>query len=320
MQRFTLPLFLSQFVCTMSFALILTNTGSQDRLLAQMPDDPGYYEMEEPPWASDDDGFADSTATLLIDVVGNDFGMSAPIDPTSVNILSAPASGSVYVNPNSGVIGFTPKPGEWTNECLVYEVSDTEGRISNPAFVWITVYHDPPSAMGDDGMLSYTQDVTIDVLSNDMGGTAPLDPDSVTIVTPPSYGSISVDDGEITYTPDPLFAGSDWFEYVVEDVYGVSSNVAGINVFVMNDAPGFAWHAFWPDGNGLWIFEGVVMDERPETVSIEFSGLVQRLTSPDATGYFREAFFIPQGASGAVFAVATDELGMESDLVMEHVE
>ncbi len=51
----------------------------------------------------------------------------------------------------------------------------------------------------------------------DVDGT--IDPTSVTEVTPPTNGSISIDPttGDITYTPDPNFNGTDIYVYSVCD-------------------------------------------------------------------------------------------------------
>ena len=61
--------------------------------------------------------------------------------------------------------------------------------------------------------------VTVPVTANDSDSDGNIDPASVTEITPPSNGSISIDPatGDITYTPDPGYNGVDTFEYEVCD-------------------------------------------------------------------------------------------------------
>lgn len=273
----------------------------------------GMWEM--PPFAADDFASTESTMSVTICVVANDFSMSAPIDPTTVTIIEPPATGAASVDPQTGEIEFTPDPGVATSDYLLYEVSDTNGLVSNPAFVWLVVIHRAPTAGDDFDTTSYTESVDIDVLSNDFGGTAPIDPGTVTIVTPPANGSASVDGttGEVTYTPNNLFAGSDWFEYTVADSYGVDSFPARVNVVVANLPPEIAWFDAWADSYGFWVFEGQVQDERPENCTVEFGGIISGTTTPDATGYFQATIFLPPGTSGVATAMATDEIGEPSD-------
>lgn len=269
---------------------------------------------DEPPFAEDDYAYTDSTMSVVVDVLANDYGVSAPIDPTSVTIIDPPATGTATVDPVTGEIEFTPVPGAAVIEYLAYEVYDQDGRVSNPAFLWIDVVHDPPVGYDDFTMTSYNESVDIDVLSNDFGGTAPIDPGTVTIVTAAADGSVAVDaaTGEVTYTPDSLFSGSDWFEYVVSDSYGVESSAVRVDVDVVNLPPDIVWFDGWPDSYGNWVFEGEVQDENPESCTIEFGGIISGTTTPDATGYFEKAIYLPPGTSGLATATATDELGEQN--------
>jgi hypothetical protein len=65
---------------------------------------------------------------------------------------------------------------------------------------------------------SSTAPIAINVLSNDLQGTAALNPSSVSILTPPSHGSYSVGTGGVvTYLPTPGY-GSDSLTYQVCDL------------------------------------------------------------------------------------------------------
>lgn len=270
--------------------------------------------LAEEPFAGDDYAWTDSTISITVDVLANDYGISAPLDPTSVTIVVPTETGTVTVDPMTGEIEFTPEPGSSTVEYLLYKVCDQDGWVSNPAYLWIDVVHDPPVAYNDYEMTPYNESITIDVLGNDFAGTSPIDPGSVTVVTPPSNGttSVDIDSGQITYAPDNLFSGVDSFEYVVADEYGVTSDVTRVDVDVMNFTPEITWFDAWPIGYGNWVFEGQMQDERPETCTIELSGIISDSTTPDATGYFSTEIYLAPGTSGPVYATARDELGVQS--------
>jgi hypothetical protein len=60
--------------------------------------------------------------------------------------------------------------------------------------------------------------VTTPVLANDTGSGSPLDPGSVTIITPSAHGTAAVNpDGSVTFTPAPGFTGTTTYSYRVCD-------------------------------------------------------------------------------------------------------
>lgn len=77
--------------------------------------------------------------------------------------------------------------------------------------------------------------ITIDVVSNDTDPDGVLDFSSVVIATqPPTGTAISLGDGRITYTPDPLFAGGPVaFTYTIRDNLGATSSPIGVTVNVI---------------------------------------------------------------------------------------
>jgi hypothetical protein len=89
-------------------------------------------------------------------------------------------------------------------------------------------------ANDDSVSISVGQSVTIDVLTNDTGGTAPLAVSA--IVTPPSRGTVeTIDDTFVQYTPGANFtSGTDSFRYEVEDAAGTKAQA---NVTITMDEP-----------------------------------------------------------------------------------
>jgi hypothetical protein len=98
-----------------------------------------------------------------------------------------------------------------------------------------------PTAYDDYSMTDSHHSVEIDVLSNDQPGWsgAPLDPDTVSIVSGPVSGSASVDPvtGRITYEPVPGTWGVADIEYGALDTEGNPTNVAVLEVWVMHNPP-----------------------------------------------------------------------------------
>ena len=82
--------------------------------------------------------------------------------------------------------------------------------------------------------------VVINVIVNDIDNDGAIQPDTVSVVTPPDHGSTVVNlDGTVDYTPDSDFSGTDFFRYVVGDDSGELSNTATVNLTVLaaNDPP-----------------------------------------------------------------------------------
>ncbi len=87
---------------------------------------------------------------------------------------------------------------------------------------------DDPIAAIDSGAT-----ITIPVLDNDIDSDGTLDFGSVTIVSPPNHGIVTVlVTGEITYTHDASETSSDLFTYTVRDNQGSVSNVATVNLTI----------------------------------------------------------------------------------------
>jgi hypothetical protein len=65
-----------------------------------------------------------------------------------------------------------------------------------------------------------------------------LVPNTVTIITPPQHGTVTIDPttGIATYTPTPGYVGTDTFTYTVSDANGGTSNIATATITV-NKAP-----------------------------------------------------------------------------------
>jgi hypothetical protein len=240
------------------------------------------------------------------------------IPPTAINveIVTPPAQGSASVNPGTGAITYTPVSGTSGPVSFTYAVRDTHGNPSTPAVVSIYVVHYPPWAANNSAMVAYNQTVAIDVLSNDTPGTAPIDPATVVIVTPPTRGSVSVDadTGVVTYTPSGMAPGSDSFQYRVSDIEGIASNTASVNVAVVNNPPQITRFSTRLVNVGIVEFYGTVADEDPAACTVHLGQDLNVDVTPNAQGEF---YHVQQMAHswGTVTAKATDPAGQQSQQV-----
>ncbi len=197
--------------------------------------------VNDPPQANDDVITTPEDTAVTIPVLDNDTDIDDGISPASVTILSGPANGSAVIN--DGKITYTPNNGFSGSDTLTYRLMDTGGLWSQPATVTVTitpVNDGPPVAVSDAAVTGKNRPVTIDILANDSDpdGNGTIDRNAIS-VTPPGHGSVTVNrtTGEITYTPNSGFSGSDSFTYRLRDEGGLWSNVAGVTVQITNTAP-----------------------------------------------------------------------------------
>jgi len=79
--------------------------------------------------------------------------------------------------------------------------------------------------------------IEIDILANDQSFASSINSSSVDLVKSPNHGTVNVDTptaGQITYTPEAGFFGTDFFSYRVEDNNGIYSNEAMVMIHVTN--------------------------------------------------------------------------------------
>ncbi|TFB56212.1 tandem-95 repeat protein [Cryobacterium sp. Sr3] len=182
--------------------------------------------VQSSPVAVDDSSPAVSGVTLVIDVADNDSDVDANLDVTTVSVTVAPSHGAFSVDPVSGEIRYTADSLYTGTDTFTYEICDTTDRCDT-AIVTVRVTappatSTPPVAADNDVTTTTGKPVVIDVLDNDTDRDGDLDPTSVSIVAGPSHGTVDVDPdvGEVTYSPDSSYTGTDSFTYKVCDVDG----------------------------------------------------------------------------------------------------
>ncbi len=196
----------------------------------------------EAPVAGDDNAQVAQGGGVLIDVLANDTDTDGDIDPTSVRLAMSPSSGSTAVNPTTGAITYTHNGDGAKSDSFAYYVDDDAGHTSNAANVVIVIggggSNQAPVAADDTSPFNPGGAVVIDVLANDSDADGTLIPSSVSVTTPPAYGTTSVDPGTgaVTYTSTDEGAALDSFAYTVADNAGAVSPAATVSL-TANPAP-----------------------------------------------------------------------------------
>jgi len=137
-------------------------------------------------------------------------------------IVSPPVSGTAAVNPDH-TVSYT-STGNTGTDTFTYNVCDQNGPCATAA-VTVTV---GPNNQGPKTVPTFApavlwQPVRIDVLGNVFPTSAPIDPASLVIDTPPSHGTVVLNpDHTITYTRAFPTLGPDSFTYMISDTAGQS--------------------------------------------------------------------------------------------------
>ena len=161
-----------------------------------------------------------------------------------VTAVGDPAHGSTTLSAD-GSVTYVPAAGYTGTDTFVYSVSDGLFESSANVTMSVAAANVPPVAVDDTFVVNQGGALTVPagngVLANDSSsnGHAMM----ATLMAPPSQGSLALNaDGSFSYTPSPLFSGSDTFKYRASDkVNGMGSVAkATINILAVNHAPTFA--------------------------------------------------------------------------------
>ncbi len=163
------------------------------------------------------------------------------IASNTVTLTTAPTNGAIInFNRGNGAVTYESNPGFYGTDTFTYVVFDVDGNISNPATITIHVYPQAPTANNLTVHTTENTPVVIPILGADTVPTgATLIPKTIDILIPTSNGTTSINysNGNVTYTPNNGFIGTDVFTYQVEDSQSSESNVATITIKVSGKAP-----------------------------------------------------------------------------------
>jgi outer membrane lipoprotein-sorting protein len=156
-----------------------------------------------------------------IDILANDRDDDG--DPLTLVAFTQAGHGIITQSTSGGAgqrLRFTPYARYNGSDSFTYTISDGKGGIATALVsLTITAVNDAPIAQSDQIETDEDTPVTILVLDNDS------DPDgdalTITHVSQPASGDVSIDGGEaISYTPNLDFYGEDAFIYIISDGNG----------------------------------------------------------------------------------------------------
>ena len=205
------------------------------------PADGGLYSMLAPSTVQVRSSISDAqsstaslTCSLLVELVHNTHTHQEPlINACSADVVITPAGcdGNTY---------------SWRFSLTVTDPQGLSTTDSNSLLPNCAVLpNQPPHASNDTAPVARGGSALVDVLSNDSDPDGSLDPTTVSVASPPASGSAQVNPvtGAITYTHGGTGSG-DSFSYTVADDDGAPSNVATVNVTVLDSAGLVASYGF----------------------------------------------------------------------------
>ncbi len=173
--------------------------------------------VNDAPVAVDDSAATDEDTSVTVDVLANDSDVDGDILSVSGSDTTSAHGGTVIYN-GDGTFDYTPLADFSGEDMFEYTLSDDNGETDTAAVT--IVVNAIPDAIADTGSTDQDTPITVDVMSNDDLGDLPT---TIELVVDAENRSVEVnDDGSITYTPDPDFAGTYEFTYGIIDRDGDS--------------------------------------------------------------------------------------------------
>ena len=189
--------------------------------------------VNDPPVAQDDDVTTDEDTAVTIDVLANDSDPDG--DDLAITEVTEPTNGTATVTGTA--VEYAPDADFAGADTFTYTIADGNGETATATVsVTVTPVNDAPIARDDARATAENTAVTIDVLAND----ADVDGDAlaITAVGSPASGTAVESGGQILYTPQSGFSGTDAFTYTVDDgAGGTASATVTVTVSSVNDAP-----------------------------------------------------------------------------------
>lgn len=149
--------------------------------------------------------------------------------PLTFEIVNQPTNGSIVEN--NGVFTYTPNSDWFGTDIATYRCFNGVD-YSKPAKIFLSVQSDVPTANNISLESDYNGSMIVDLSATDPNNL----PLTYEIVSQPSNGSITENNGVFTYIPNADWSGSDEATYkAFNGTY--DSNVATISLLVTSDVP-----------------------------------------------------------------------------------
>ncbi|MDT4917600.1 MAG: hypothetical protein QOH89_2300 [Pseudonocardiales bacterium] len=226
--------------CVLPPPTLAARGGGQFPTCLDAIDDVVFTDPGLPPTAVDNHATVVSGHSVLINVLKNDITHGAP---DQIDSTTQPSHGKVLVgvgqaaSPDAAAANSAKAKATFTVEYkskapyvgpdkFRYTMSTPNGKST--ATVFITVIAPPPVAVDNSATTDQGTPVTIDVLDNDdaRGGGAL----SVQSVGTPGHGTATISNGQIVYTPDADFVGTDTFPYTAATQFGTDTALVTVTI------------------------------------------------------------------------------------------
>jgi large repetitive protein len=189
----------------------------------------------DPPVATEDTAVTaeDTPVTLMAAaLLANDIDLDG--QTLSLTRVASASSGTVALD--AGVVTYTPTADFSGTATFDYTVSD--GAATDTARVTVTVTQVNDGPVAADDAITVAEDAAatiIDVLANDSDLEGA---ETVTAVTQPANGTVTLVTGVVRYQPPANFAGSSTFTYnITDDEAATATATVTITVTPVNDGP-----------------------------------------------------------------------------------
>jgi len=248
------------------------------------------HSVNDAPQAADDTAALTEDRPQEITVLANDSDMDSKLNVRTVEVVSTPSNGNTSIDTNSGRITYTPSKNFNGEDSFSYRVQDQEGRWSEAAKVQLSVspVNDAPVANKDSLTTDEDSTITASLLDNDSDLDDNIDSSSLVLVSDVSNGVlVNKGDGNITYTPNSNFYGTDSFTYTVNDLAGVSSNTAAVTITInpVNDIPSISSErTITGNEDSPFSFTPKASDIENDSLSFDVKGLPDWASFDSGTG------------------------------------
>ncbi|MBL0215212.1 MAG: tandem-95 repeat protein [Myxococcales bacterium] len=198
--------------------------------------------VNDAPVIVNDSGFTTTEDAQLTFTAGQLLGNDSDIDNDTLRIVSVAAVTGCTVSLPAAAVGdtvlFTPTPNFNGAASFTYTVSDGTTTGTGTVSVTVGAVNDAPVAV-DDTMTGPEDSVisvgTAALLANDTDADA--DVLSITAVSNPSTGTVTLAGGMVSFTPPANFNGTATFDYTVSDGALTDTGTVTVTVTAVNDAP-----------------------------------------------------------------------------------
>jgi uncharacterized repeat protein (TIGR01451 family) len=182
------------------------------------------------PKALDDSSTTLKNTPVNVNILKNDNFDDGKPQNAVLSIISNPSNGTASIGENGQAI-YTPKTDFVGTDVFEYKLCDLS-TLCDSAKVTITinapeVVNNPPVALNDNATTEKNKPVTMDILNNDSDQDGDLNPNSLTIPTLATNGTLVIENNKVIYTPNLDYTGSDSFTYQICDLINQCTTAKG---------------------------------------------------------------------------------------------